>query len=165
MHGFVIVHVFDSKCARVHVCCACLFVRLCVCLAACIIHAHNSCFLLIFSHCPVQSGKKCLETRFVIVLVCSNRSRCFASALTDHSSTLLFSHHQGPCRQSKLRCNEHMLMSICCVLSQNSLIFIDIHEHMLCHEQCSCFNSLILQNAREEAYRTCMRMRDLCKRI
>ena len=88
MHACVIVHVLDSKCARVHVCCACLFVRLCVCLAACIIHVHNSCFLLIFSHCPVQSGKKCLETRFVIVLVCSNRSRCFASALTDHSSTL-----------------------------------------------------------------------------
>ena len=69
-----------------------------------IMHAHNFCFQLIFSHCPVQSGKKCLETRFVIVLVCLNRSMCFALALTGHAFALLL-----------FVCSEQFLHCFCCV--------------------------------------------------
>ena len=126
VHAFDIVHVLDSKCARVHVCCA-----------------HKSCFVIFslrmltilvsnffFSNCPVQSGKNCLETTFVIVLACSNRSRCFASAFTDHSPTPLFFHRQGPCRQSKLCCTPAACicefdvceMCFCCILNASQRI-------------------------------------------
>ena len=55
-----------------------------------IICIHNSCFQLIFSHCPVQSGKKCLETRLFVVLVRPSCSRCLVPVLADYSSTFLF---------------------------------------------------------------------------
>ena len=47
------------------------------------LHFPNMWFQLIFSHCPIQSGKKCLESRCFVIFSCSIRCWCVVVVLTD----------------------------------------------------------------------------------
>ena len=72
-----------------------LFITWLPCVSSCVfvsranMHSPNMWFQLIFSHCPIQSGKKCLESLCFVIFACSIRCGCVVVVLTDCLSLCL----------------------------------------------------------------------------
>ena len=117
----------------------------------CIICIRSSCFQLIFSHCPVQYGKKSLETRFFVVLVCSSCSRCLVPIPADYSFRRPFFSvpPSGPMPTMRLTMHTRGLHPIAAARAwhMNKEEGMNIRDVIHCLCQCNLFEFIIIANS------------------